>query len=171
MQRKALYPGSFDPFTLGHLDIISRASMFFDEVTIGVATNNKKKNILSLDERLRLASEATAELTNINVVPIDGLVIDYARNHDFRVLLRGIRAANDFEQELEMSQINRSLSLRKHNDVIETIFLMTSPEYSFIRASRVWELLELGGDISALLPDSVSKYLEENNIGYFQKTR
>lgn len=172
MEKKALYPGSFDPFTLGHLDIISRASAIFDEVRIGVATNNKKTNILSLEERIDLAKKSTEHLKNIDVAPIDGLVIDYAKQNDYKVLLRGIRAANDFEQELEMSQINRALSLKRHDeDLIETIFLMTSPEYSFIRASRVWELLNLGGDITSLLPKAVSSYLEDKNIGYLQETR
>ena len=157
---------------MGHLDIISRASVIFDEVRIGVATNNKKKNILSLEERIELAKKSTEHLGNIDVVPIDGLVIDYAKKNSYKVLLRGIRAANDFEQELEMSQINRALSCERHNEeAIETIFLMTSPEYSFIRASRVWELLSLGGNISSLLPEAVSNYLEEKNIGYLQETR
>ena len=167
MDKKALYPGSFDPFTLGHLDIISRASAIFDQVVIGVATNNKKKNILSAETRIALATEATAHLPNVEVTNVSGLIINYAKQNNFKVLLRGIRAAGDFEQELEMSQVNRSLSLRRHDEEpIETIFLMTSPEYSFIRASRVWELLSLGGDIKSLLPKAVSDYLEDTKIGY-----
>lgn len=170
--KKALYPGSFDPFTLGHLDVLTRAAALFNLVEIGIAKNNKKKSILNLEERILLAKDATKHLPNVSVSVIDGLVIDYAREQNIKLLLRGIRAANDFEQELEMSQINRSLSLKGYKDSIETVFLMTSPEYSFIRASRVWELLELGGDVSTLVPDCVSTYLEEKNIGgHFQQTR
>jgi pantetheine-phosphate adenylyltransferase len=169
--KKALYPGSFDPFTLGHLDVLVRAVEIFDCVEIAIASNSRKKSILNAQERESLVKTATANLPNVKVSIVEGLVIDYARANDYRILLRGIRAANDFEQELEMSQINRSLSLKGYKDSIETIFLMTSPEYSFIRASRVWELLELGGDVSTLVPDCVSKYLEGRNIGYFQQTR
>jgi pantetheine-phosphate adenylyltransferase len=169
--KKALYPGSFDPFTLGHLDVLARAVELFDCVEIAIASNSRKKSILDAKERESLVKTATADLPNVKVSIVEGLVIDYARANDYRLLLRGIRAANDFEQELEMSQINRSLSLKGYKDSIETVFLMTSPEYSFIRASRVWELLELGGDVSTLVPDCVSKYLEGRNIGYFQQTR
>ena len=166
MTKKALYPGSFDPFTLGHRNIISRASSLFEQVTVGVAINKKKKTHLNLDERLSLARKATKDLENVNIEPIEGLVINYAYTHKYDVLLRGIRAANDFEMELELSQINSSLSSREHGKVIETVFLMTSPEYSFIRSSRVWELLEWKGDISALLPDAVADYLKEKNFGH-----
>ena len=169
--KKVLYPGSFDPFTLGHLDVLTRAAKLFDSVEIAIASNSKKRSVLDADERAALVSESTASLENVKVTIVKGLVIDYAREKGFSILLRGIRAANDFEQELEMSQINRSLSLRAFPDAVETVFLMTSPEYSFIRASRVWELLELGGDISTLVPDCVAKYLEGKNIGYFQQTR
>ena len=171
---KVIYPGSFDPFTLGHLDIVRRAAKTFGKVVIAIAYNNKKRGFLPLEVKIDLIKSATKDIDNIEVIVLKGLVIDYAREHSFDFLLRGIRAASDFEQELEMSQVNRNLSvLQSKGDssivkALETVFLMTSPEYSFIRASRVWELLELGGDISGLVPDCVESYLEENKVGYLQ---
>jgi pantetheine-phosphate adenylyltransferase len=167
---KAIYPGSFDPLTLGHLDIIKRAAKVFDSLDILVSDNPNKQGVLSNDERVHLIKEAVEAIPNVNVKTFTGLTVDYAKKHGFPVILRGIRAASDFEAELEMSQVNNFLS------DLETIFLMTSPEYSFIRASRVWELLRLGGDISSLVPRNVADYLRDylqNNQdnGYLQQTR
>lgn len=154
---KAIYPGSFDPLTLGHLDIIARASQLFDELTILVSANPNKTGTLDLANRLRLAEEAikAEKLANVKVTSHDGLTVGYAQEHGYKILLRGIRAASDFENELEMSQVNHFLS------GLETVFLMTEPKYSFIRASRVWELLRLGADISNLVPANVANYLKE----------
>ena len=162
---KAVYPGSFDPLTLGHLDIIRRASKICDSLEILVSENPTKHGVLSVEERMRLSEEAVQQeaLINVTVRCYAGLTVEYARQNAFRILLRGIRAASDFEAELEMSQVNNFLS------DLETVFLMTSPQYSFIRASRVWELLRLGGDISNLVPLNVASYLKEHISGYLQQ--
>ncbi len=154
MSMRAIYPGSFDPLTLGHLDIIQRASKIFDQVLVLISENPDKSGHIKIADRIKLIEEATKNLDNIQVGSHLGLTVDYAKKHKFHVLVRGIRAASDFETELEMSQINHSLS-----DGLETVFLMTSPEYSFIRASRVWELMEFGGDLGVLVPNNVKKYL------------
>ena len=155
---KALYPGSFDPFTLGHLDIVKRAAKVFGNVEILVSEYSDKNRSLSVEKRVELIKEAVKGIKNIEVTPHKGLTVDYAKKNNCDVILRGMRAGSDFEYELEMSQINNFLS-----DGLETVFLMTSPQYSFIRASRVWELLKLGGDIDNLVPDNVAKYLREHN--------
>ncbi len=151
---RAIYPGSFDPLTLGHLDIIKRASKIFDQVLVLISENPDKSGHIKIADRIKLIKEATKDLDNIKVSSHLGLTVDYAKKHKYNVLVRGIRAASDFETELEMSQINHSLS-----NGLETIFLMTSPEYSFIRASRVWELVEFGGDLGLLVPNNVKKFL------------
>lgn len=154
---QAIYPGSFDPITLGHLDIIQRASKIFEKVLVLVSENTKKTEKLSVETRIQLVKETVKHLNNIEVAAYKGLTVDYAKTNGYPVLIRGLRAASDFEVELEMSQINHALS-----DGIETIFLMTDPSYSFIRASRVWELLAFGGNIDNLVPKNVQKYLLNN---------
>ena len=151
---RAIYPGSFDPLTLGHLDIIRRASKIFDQVLVLISENTDKSGHIKIADRIKLIKEATENLDNIQITSHLGLTVDYAKEHKYHVLIRGIRAASDFETELEMSQINHSLS-----DGLEPLFLMTSPEYSFIRASRVWELVEFGGDLGLLVPNNVKQYL------------
>lgn len=162
---KAVYPGSFDPLTLGHLDIIRRASKIFESVELLISENPNKQGVLSIEERISLVRAAiqAENLNNVTIQSYSGLTVDYAQEHGFRVLLRGMRAASDFEAELEMSQVNNFLSQ------LETVFLMTSPQYSFIRASRVWELLRLGADISSLVPINVASYLKEHISGYLQQ--
>lgn len=154
---KAIYPGSFDPPTLGHLDIIHRAGKIFDKLLVLVSENLDKAEKLDVATRIKLIKEATADMKNIEVASSQGLTVDYAKANDYTVLVRGIRGASDFEIELEMSQINKALSS------IETVFLMTDPKYSFIRASRVWELLKFGGDISNLVPANVENLLIKGN--------
>ncbi len=154
---KAIYPGSFDPPTLGHLDIIHRAGKIFDKLLVLVSENLDKAEKLDVVTRINLIKEATSDMKNIEVASSQGLTVDYAKTHGYSVLVRGIRGASDFEIELEMSQINKALS------GIETTFLMTDPKYSFIRASRVWELLRFGGDISNLVPANVENLLLKNN--------
>lgn len=154
---EAIYPGSFDPLTLGHLDIIKRATKVCGQVKILVSANPSKHRVLSAETRAELMKEAVKDLKNVEVEIYSGLTVDYAKDNKVDAIIRGMRAASDFEYELEMSQINSFLS-----GGIETLFLMTSPEYSFIRASRVWELLKLGCDIHNLVPDNVAKYLREH---------
>lgn len=156
---RAIYPGSFDPLTLGHLDIIQRASKIFGEVLVLISENTDKAGHITIADRIKLIKEATKDLTNIKVSSHLGLTVDYARDHKYHVLVRGIRAASDFETELEMSQINHSLS-----EGLETVFLMTSPQYSFIRASRVWELVKFGGNLELLVPNNVKTYLLEKAL-------
>lgn len=155
---KAIYPGSFDPLTLGHLDIIKRATKVFGHIEILVSANSSDKTRkLSPEVRAELIKEAIQGLPNIEVKTYGGLTVDYAKEQNCDVIIRGLRAAPDFEIELEMSQINNFLS-----DGLETVFLMTSPQHSFIRASRVWELVKLGGDINNLVPMNVANYLREH---------
>lgn len=161
---KALYPGSFDPFTLGHLDIVERASRLLESVTVLISYNPDKQGNLTIEDKIRLIEEATSHLPNVKVESFHGLTVDYGKKKGYDALLRGIRAASDFEVELEMSQVNNFLA------ELETIFLMTSPEHSFIRSSRVWELLKLGGDISNLVPTNVAKHLKEYRGGHLQQT-
>ena len=153
---KVLYPGSFDPLTLGHLDIIKRAAKIYESVEVLISVNLDKGGRLPVKDRIKLIDNAIqgSKLKNITVKSYEGLTVDYAKKHDFKIILRGIRVSSDFETELEMSQVNKFLS------GVETVFLMTSPEYSFIRASRVWELLKLGGDISNLVPTNVASFLD-----------
>lgn len=151
---KAVYPGSFDPLTLGHLDIIKRAAKIFVELVILISENPDKDGHIPLKDRIALIEEATKDLKNVSVASYKGLTVDYVKERSFDVLLRAIRDSSDFDSELGMSQINYSLS-----DGIDTMFLMTNPQYSFIRSSRVWELVRFNGDISALVPANVKEYL------------
>lgn len=152
---KAVYAGSFDPITLGHLDIIKRACKIFDKVLILVAENHQKSCKISIQDRINLIIQACQNIQDLEVMSYSGLVVDFAKDKGYEVLIRGIRGAGDFETELEMSQINHALS-----QGMETLFLMTSPECSFIRASRVWELLDFGAKIDSLVPPNVVKFIE-----------
>lgn len=153
---KALYPGSFDPITNGHLDVIKRITPIFGEVIIAVLNNNEKSNTIPLKDRLELIKESTKGMKNISVESFTGLTVVYAKSRNANVIVRGLRAPSDFEYELEMSQINYFLS-----NGLETLFIMTNPAYSFIRSSRVKEVIELGGDVKELVPTPVYKYLYE----------
>ena len=155
---RAVYPGSFDPLTLGHLDIIKRASKNFKEILVLVSENSDKSGKIPLEDSIRLIKEATHTLANVKVASFCGLTVDYVRDHSYDVLLRAIRDSSDFEAELGMSQINYKLS-----NGIETLFLMTDPQFSFIRSSRVWELMRFNGDISGLVPENVKNYLLKNS--------
>ena len=151
---KTLYPGSFDPITNGHLDVIKRISVLFSEVIIGVLSNHSKRDFIPLGDRIKLIKESTKGIKNLTVESFSGLTVEYAKLIDVNVIVRGLRAPSDFEYELEMSQINYFLSKG-----IETLFIMTNPQYSFIRSSRVKEVANLGGDIKELVPEPVYKYL------------
>lgn len=154
---KALYPGSFDPITVGHLDVIKRVSKLFDEVIIAVLDNPAKTGFIPLEERLKLVKASTESIKNISIESFTGLTVNYARARNAHVIVRGLRAPSDFEYELEMSQINYLLS-----GGLEMVFIMTNPKYSFIRSSRVRELVGLGGDVKDLVPEAVYRYLSSS---------
>lgn len=153
---KVLYPGSFDPITNGHVDVIKRITRIFNEVIIAVLENSDKTSFIPVNDRIKLIRESLKGLKNIKVEGFSGLTVDYAKQKGVNVIVRGLRAASDFEYELEMSQINYFLS-----SGIDTVFLMTDPKYSFIRSSRVKEVAYLGGNVRRLVPEPVYKYLSK----------
>ena len=154
---RAIYPGSFDPITYGHLDIIQRSSKMFDEVIMAVVGNPGKAPLLPVDVRMNLIKESTKDLKGVLVDSFQGLTVNFARQNDVHILIRGLRAISDFEAELGMAQTNKQLFPE-----LETIFLMSKAEYSFISSSTVKEILRLGGEISQFVPPSVNEYLKEN---------
>jgi pantetheine-phosphate adenylyltransferase len=156
MKRIALYPGTFDPVTNGHLDIITRSLEIFDSVIVGVAHNVQKKPLFSVEERVALLREVTQALERVEVVHFDSLVINYARSRGADVIIRGLRAVSDFEYELQMALTNRKLA----ND-IETVFLMPSAQYSFLNSSVVREISRLGGSVSCFVPECVERQLQK----------
>ena len=147
---RAIYPGSFDPVTLGHMDIIRRSSNIVDELIVGVLNNNAKTPLFSVKERVRMLKEATKELENVQIIPFEGLLIDFVKKMDAKLVIRGLRAITDFEYELQMSQTNHKLA-----PDIETMFLTTSLEYSFLSSTTVKEIATFGGDISQFVPPVV----------------
>lgn len=154
---RAIYPGSFDPITKGHLDIIERSSKMFDELIIAVVGNPNKNPLLPIEIRKQLIGEATKNLQGVSVDSFQGLTVTYAQQNDVHILIRGLRAISDFEAELGMAQTNKELLPE-----LETIFLMSKAEYSFISSSTVKEILRLGGNISQFVPPSVNEYLKAN---------
>ena len=155
--RRALCPGSFDPVTNGHLDIIERCAALYDEVVVAVFVNQSKSSLFSVDERRELLGEATAQWPNVRIDTFQGLVVDYCRAHDIPVIVKGLRAVSDFDYELQMAQMNRGLA------GIDTLFMPTNPEYSFLASSLVKEISRWQGDVSHLVPPAVSKRLVERN--------
>lgn len=153
----AIYPGSFDPVTFGHLDVIRRAASMFDELTVSVLNNTQKTPLFSVEERVRILEEATKELPNVKVDSFSGLLINYAREKDVHIAIRGLRAITDFEYELQIAQTNRKLS----NGELDTIFLTTSLEYAYLSSSSVKEIADFHGDISQCVPDFVAKLVYE----------
>lgn len=153
---KAIYPGSFDPITLGHVDIIERSSRMFSELIVLVAVNPNKRYLFSLDERLTLITQSLTYLPNVSVDSFTGLTVDYARKRNAPTLIRGLRAVSDFEKELQMAHTNKSLYRE-----LETVFLATSTEYSFLSSSVVKEIARYGGRVSHLVPPSVEEALRE----------
>jgi pantetheine-phosphate adenylyltransferase len=153
--RRALVPGSFDPVTNGHLDIIQRAAVLYDELTVAVFVNRTKTSMFTVDERREMLTEAMGDTSNVTVDVFEGLVVDYCREHEIPVIVKGLRAISDFEYELQMAQMNRGLA------EIETLFMPTNPEYSFLASSLVKEIANWGGDVSALVPPLVHKRLVE----------
>lgn len=153
---RAVYPGSFDPVTLGHLDVIRRSSDIVDELIIGILNNNAKMPLFSVEERVKILDEVTMDLPNVKVVPFDGLLVDFARMNDAKVIIRGLRAITDFEYEFRMSQTNGKLA-----PDIETLFLTTSLEYSYLSSSTVKEIAAFGGDISQFVPPYVEQEIKK----------
>jgi pantetheine-phosphate adenylyltransferase len=153
MPRIAIYPGSFDPVTNGHLDVIERASRLYDEVTVGVLVNASKSGLFAVDERMEMLREATTAFGNVTVDSFQGLLVDYCRARDIPVVVKGLRAVSDFDYELQMSQMNNRLT------GLETLFVATNPEYSFLSSSLVKEVATWGGDVSGLVPEPVLRRL------------
>ena len=147
--RRAACPGSFDPVTNGHIDIISRASTLFDEVVVAVGVNASKKRLFSVEERIEMLAVAIEPYPNVRIDQFDGLLTDFCSTHDVQAIVKGLRAVSDFDYELQMAQMNSSLS------GIETVFVPTSPEYSFLASSLVKEVARFGGDVSGLVPPDV----------------
>ena len=156
--RIAVCPGTYDPITLGHVDVITRGAAMFDELIVGVvdASVRKSKPLFSGDERVGFIRDATGHLGNVRVELFKNLVVDFARERGAKAIVKGLRAISDFEYELEMNQLNRQLS-----SDIESIYLMASPQYSFLSSSGVKELATFGGDISELVPEGVAARLQE----------
>ena len=155
----AIYPGSFDPITNGHLDILKSGSEIFDKVIIAVSYNIEKKGFLSVEKRVELIKESIKDLKNVEVDSFEGLTVDYAKKRGTHILLRGLRTASDFEYELQLSQTNNYLSKD-----IKTVFLITKPEYNFISSSMVKEIMKNHGDFKQFVPESVYKYLSTCDI-------
>ena len=151
--RRAVCPGSFDPVTLGHLDVISRAAGLFDEVVVAVLINKKKQGLFSVEERIAMLEETTADLPNVRADSFHGLLVDYCRAHDIKAIVKGLRAVTDFDYELQMAQMNQRLS------GVDTLFMSTNPEFSFLSSSLVKEVATYGGDVGHLLPPSVHRQL------------
>lgn len=159
--KSAVYPGSFDPVTYGHLDIIKRSAEIFDELTVSILDNKMKTPLFSVEERVKMLKEATKEYPNVKVDSFSGLLIDYARRKGVHVAIRGLRAITDFEYELQIAQTNRKLS----NGELDTIFLTTSLEYAYLSSTSVKEIASFNGDISQCVPEFVGKLIYEK-YGY-----
>ncbi|HQR78744.1 MAG TPA: pantetheine-phosphate adenylyltransferase [Actinomycetota bacterium] len=153
--RRAVCPGSFDPVTNGHLDIVQRASDLFDEVVVAVLINKKKQGLFTVEERIELLQQVTADFPNVTVASFHGLLVDFCRERDIRAIVKGLRAVSDFDYELQMAQMNYQLA------GVDTVFVSTNPLYSFLSSSLVKEIATFGGDVSNLLPGVVFDRLRE----------
>jgi len=158
MKKIALYPGTFDPITNGHFDVIERALGLFDEVIVAVAVSNDKKPMFTLQERIEMTKEATSHLRHVKVVGFDNLTVELAKEHDASILIRGLRAVSDFEYELQLGYLNNSL-----DDTIETVYLMPKLKHAFISSSIVRNLLKFNGKTEHLLPKKVQKIIGSMN--------
>lgn len=154
--RTAVYPGSFDPITNGHLDIIKRASKIYDKVIVGVLDNKRKNPLFTSDERVAMIKSETQNLDNVEVAAFSGLLVDFAKEHDASVIVKGLRTVADFEYEFQMALLNKTL----HED-IETIFMMTDSKYSYISSSMVKELAGFGGNLSELVSPQIENKLKQ----------
>jgi pantetheine-phosphate adenylyltransferase len=151
--RRAVCPGSFDPVTNGHVDVINRAAALYDELVVAVLVNPGKAGLFSVDERMELLREAVAQLPNVTIDSFQGLLVDYCRSHDIPVIVKGLRAVSDFEYELQMAQMNRELA------GIETLFVPTAPQVGHLSSSLVKQIAQFGGDVSHLVPKAVNERL------------
>jgi len=152
----AIYPGSFDPITNGHYEVLLRASMLFDKVIVVILTNKEKNPFLSIEKRKELIRESVKDIKNIEIDSYEGLTVEYAAKKGAQVLIRGLRAVSDFEYEMQMAQTNKSL-----NPDVDTIFLVPSVENNFVSSSIVKEIAQFGGDISRLVPEPIQEYFEK----------
>ena len=153
---RAIYPGSFDPVTLGHLDIIRRSASIADELIVGILNNKAKTPLFSVGERVRMLEEVTKDFPNVKIIPFEGLLVEFAKQMDAKVIVRGLRAITDFEYELQMSQTNQKIEPE-----IETLFLTTSLEFSFLSSTTVKEVASFGGDITQFVPAVIVKKIKE----------
>ncbi|MEU2061444.1 pantetheine-phosphate adenylyltransferase [Streptomyces sp. NPDC013455] len=153
--RRAVCPGSFDPITNGHLDIIARASRLYDEVYVAVMINKSKKGLFEIEERIELIREVTSEFSNVRVEAFHGLLVDFCKQRDIPAIVKGLRAVSDFDYELQMAQMNNGLT------GVETLFVPTNPTYSFLSSSLVKEVAAWGGDVSHLVPAQVLEALNK----------
>ncbi len=151
--RRAVCPGSFDPVTNGHIDIVERACSLFDEVTVAVMINKSKKSMFTVEERIDMLTAVCSDFPNVKVDAFHGLLVDFCRERDIHAIVKGLRAVSDFDYELQMAQMNSSLA------DVETVFVPTSPEYSFLASSLVKEVATFGGDVSPLVPPLVLERL------------
>ncbi len=156
IKKTAIYPGSFDPITNGHIDLIKRASKLFDTIIIGITQNNRKPSFLDIDDRLKGVKDALADIDNIKVMSFNTLLVDFTKMQNAQIILRGLRAVSDFEYEFQLSGMNKHL-----NPNIETIFMTPAEQYANISSSLVREILSLGGDISAFVPSNIEAILKE----------
>ncbi|MBO5948871.1 pantetheine-phosphate adenylyltransferase [bacterium] len=154
--KTAIYPGSFDPITKGHLDVLKKASKMFDKVIIAVLKNSSKKGFLPIEDRVKLIRQSVKDIENVEVDSFDGLTIEYARKKGANILIRGLRAVSDLEYEMQISQTNSALAPE-----IDTVFLITKPKYNFISSSIVKEIASTGGDVSKFVPQVVFEYLND----------
>ena len=153
---RAIYPGSFDPVTYGHMDIINRSCKIVDELIVGVLCNKAKMPLFSVEERVKMLEEVTKDLKNVRIVPFNGLLVDFAAKMDADLIIRGLRAITDFEYELQMSQTNHKLEPN-----VETMFLTTGIEYSYLSSTTVKEIAAFGGDLSQFVPEAVAAELKK----------
>ncbi len=154
---RAIYPGSFDPVTYGHLDIIKRSATIFDEVVIGILNNPEKSPLFSVEERVKMLEEVTRDLPNVKVDSFSGMLVDYTCQHDIPISIRGLRGIGDFEYEMQTAQYNSQLS----KDKLETVFMATSPEFSYISSSGVRQVASFHGDLSPYVPESIANLVKE----------
>jgi pantetheine-phosphate adenylyltransferase len=151
----AVYPGSFDPITFGHLDLVERSSKIFDKIIVAVLNNSSKNPLFSVEERTQMIKEATKSYSNVEVDSFSGLLVDYVHKRQANVILRGLRAISDFEYELQLASINRNMS-----EKVETLFLMTNNKHSFISSGMVKEVAKYGADVKDLVPENVANALK-----------
>lgn len=166
MKRIGIYPGSFDPVTNGHIDLIERALRIVDELIVAVAHTASKESLFSISERVGMLKEATSDIPNVRVSSLDGLLVDYARKEKAQVIIRGVRAVSDFEYEFQMALMNRKL-----NKDVETVFMMPDARYSFLSSSIMKEVVSFGGSLCDLVPPVVEKKLREKLASKLDKPK